>query len=83
MRTYGKRPRAGRDVSSNTETKEVEKRNAQGDDDARPQNWRIVNHLVPTTGEVKEGGARSPCGQEWHEENNGGCPKETFEANSI
>jgi hypothetical protein len=81
--TYGKRPRAGRDMSSDTETKEVEKRNAQGDDDARPQNGRIVNHLVPATGEVKEGRTRSPCCQKGHEENNGGPPKETFEAYSI
>lgn len=83
MGTYSKRPRTGRDVSSDTKTEEVEECNTQGDDDARPQNSRIINHLVPTTGKVKEGRTRSPCDQEGHQDNNGGCAKETFETDSI
>lgn len=34
--TYGKRPGTGGDVPSNAETKEVEKGDAQRNDDARP-----------------------------------------------
>ena len=81
--TYGKRPRTGRDVPGDAETKEVEKGNAQCNDNARPQHGGIVNHLVPTTGEVEEGRTRSPRGQDGHEDNNGGRPKKAFETDSI
>src|SRR5579872_2637941 len=70
-------------MSSNAKAEEVEECNAQGDYDARPQYSRIVNHLVPTTGKVKERGTRSQCNQNGHEDNNGGCSEETFEADSI
>ena len=81
--THGKRPRTCGDMPGNTETEEVEKGNTQGDDNARPQHSRVVDHLVPTTGEVKEGRTGSPCGYDGHEDNNGGCPKETLETDSI
>lgn len=80
---YGERPRTCRDVPGNAETEEVEKGNAQRDDDARPKYGGIVNHLVPTTGEIKEGRTGSPCGQDGHANNNGGCPKEAFETDSV
>ena len=70
-------------MPGNTETKEVEKGDAQRDDDARPQHSRVINHLVPTTGEVEEGRAGSPGGHDGHKDNDGGCPKETFETDSI
>lgn len=38
---------------------------------------------MPTTGEVKEGRTGSQCGQERHQGNDGGRPKETFETDSI
>jgi len=81
--TYSKRPRTGRDVPGNAEAEEVEKGNTQCDDDARPQHGGIVNHLVPTTGEVKEGRARSPRGQDGHEDDNGGCSEKAFETDGI
>lgn len=34
--TYGERSRTGRDMSSDTETEEVEERDAQGNDDTGP-----------------------------------------------
>lgn len=83
MGTYGKRPRAGRDMSGDTETKEVVKCNAKGNDDTGPQNGRIVNHLVPTAREVEEDRTGSPCSQEGHQGNDGGCPKETFKTDSV
>ena len=70
-------------MPGNTKTEEVEKGDAQRDDDARPQYGRIVNHLVPTTGKVEEGRTGSPCGQDGHEGNDGGCPKEALETDSI
>lgn len=70
-------------MSGDTEAKEVEKCDAQGDNDTRPQNGWIINHLVPTAGEVKEGRTGSPCGDEGHEGNDCCRPKETFETDSI
>ena len=70
-------------MSCDTETEEVEKGDAQRDDDTRPQHSRIVNHLMPTTGEVEEGRAGSPRGQDGHEDNDSGRPKEAFETDSI
>ena len=70
-------------MSSNTETEKVEKGNAQCDDDARPQHGRIVDHLVPTTGEVEEGRTGSPCGHDGHKDDNGTCPEKAFKTYSI
>jgi hypothetical protein len=81
--TYGKRPRTGRDVPGNAETEEVEKGDAQCDDDARPQHGGIVNHLMPTAGEVEEGRTRSPCDQDGYKDDNGSCSKKAFETDSI
>lgn len=83
VKTHGKRPRAGRDMPGNAKTEEVEKGNAQCNDYARPQYGGIVDHLVPTTREVEEGGTGSPCGHDGHEENNGRCPEKALKADSV
>ena len=70
-------------MSSNAETEKVEKSNAQGDDDTRPQDRGILNHLVPTTGKVKESRTGGPCSDDGHEDDNGSCPKEPFETDSV
>jgi len=38
---------------------------------------------MPATGEVEEGRTGSPCGHEGHEDNDGGCPEETFETDGV
>ena len=70
-------------MPGNTETEEVEKGDAECDGDTRPQHGRIVNHLMPTTGEVEKGRTGSPCSQDRHEDNDGGCPKEALKPDSI
>ena len=70
-------------MPGNAETEEVEKGDAQCNDDTRPQNSRSANHLVPATGEVEEGRAGSPCGHDGHKDNDGGRPEEAFETDSI
>jgi len=63
--------------------KKLKKGNTQCDDDARPQHGGVVNHLVPTTGEVEEGRTRSPGGQDGHEDDNSGCPKKALETDGV
>lgn len=51
----GERPSRGADVPSDAQSEEVEKRDADTYSKPRVQNCRCIDHLIPATGEVKEG----------------------------
>ena len=44
-------------MSGHAQPEIVEEGDADSDDDACPQDWRVINHLMPSPGKVEEGRA--------------------------
>ena len=67
-------------MACDAQSKEVEKRDTKRNSHTGPQHGRVIDHLVPPTGQIEERGLVGELPQEGHKDQNRQETEETLEA---